>query len=156
MSLVTKALAGGLGLLGCIACVAAGGQVADKAGVKFELRRAETKPAEGLTEAMVQGTKQKVYLHKEIALTNKDVAGAQAKLDDGQRPAVEVTFTEEGRKKLARVTEQHRDRPLAILVDGKVLATPIVRGKISEGKAVITGDFTREKAEKIAKGLKGQ
>ena len=77
MTVLTKALAAALLFLCCVAWASAA-QPAEKSRVKFELRRAESKPAEGLTEATVAGTKDKVYLHKEAALTNQDIAQAQA------------------------------------------------------------------------------
>jgi preprotein translocase subunit SecD len=156
MSLLTKALPATLGLLGCVAWASQGGQADEKAKVKFELRRAENKPAAGLIEAKIDGTDHKVYLHKEVALTNKDVARARLKLEPGQKPAVEVTFTEQGAKQLARLTEKHQGKPLAILVDGKVIAAPVTRATIAGGQALITGDFTKEKAERIANGIQGR
>jgi preprotein translocase subunit SecD len=153
---MTKVLPAALGLLGCIALAAQGGQPAQEPVVKFELRRAENRPAEGLIEAKIEGTNTKVYLRKEIGLTNKDVARAQAKVQPGQKPAVEVTFTEQGAKRLARLTKQHQGKPVAILVNGKVLAAPIARATITGGNAVITGDFTQAQAERIANGIQGK
>ena len=126
-----------------------------QAAVKFEVRRAESKPAEGLTEAKVEGTDEKVYLHKEVELTNKDIAGAKAITDKSKANIVEVELTKEGRQKLARVTKAHQGKPLAILVDGKVVAAPVVRDEVA-GDARITGDFTKEEAERIARGIKGK
>jgi preprotein translocase subunit SecD len=125
------------------------------AAVKFEVRRAERKPAEGLTEAKVEGTDEKVYLHKEVELTNEDIAGAKAVTDQSKANVVEVELTKEGRQKLARLTKAHQGKPLAILVDGKVVAAPVVRDEFT-GNARISGNFSKEKAERIAKGIKGK
>lgn len=138
----------------CWAAWTSAARPAEKPAVSVEFRRAESKPAEGLTEAIVEGTKDKVYLHKEAGLTNKDVAAAQATTDAGDKPAVEITLTEEGQKKLAKLTADHDGKPLAILVDGKVIAAPIVRGQITGSKAFVSGKFTREEAERIARGIK--
>jgi preprotein translocase subunit SecD len=131
---------------------------ADKPGkkprIRLEFRRAETKPAEGLTEATEAGTGTKVYLHKAPDLTNEDVAEARV-ADAFGRPAIEFVFTKEGARKMARLTEEHRDKPVALVVDGKVLSAPTVRGKLST-KAMITGRFTKEEAEKVVKALSGK
>jgi preprotein translocase subunit SecD len=82
----------------------------------------------------VAGTKDKVYLHKEAALTNQDIAQARATTDDADKPAVELTLTEVGRKKLAKLTEDHQGKPLAIIVAGKVISAPNVRETIDEDK----------------------
>jgi preprotein translocase subunit SecD len=127
---------------------------AEKPRVKVEIRRAERKPAEGLTEAVVTGTTDKVYLHKTVEAANEDIEAARVITDDQDRPALEIVFTKEGGKKMARVSGEHKDRPLAILVDGKVIAAPNVRARFSE-RALITGHFTKDEVEKIARGIKG-
>ena len=99
------------------------------------------------------GSDQKVYLRKEAEVTEKDVTQAQAVEHKGTF-VIEIVLTKEGQKKLAKLTEEHVNKPLAILVDGKVNPPPIVRDKLEGGKAVITGNFTKAEAEKIAKGIK--
>lgn len=148
---------------------ASAANLAPNPGVKVEFRRAENQPGEGLVEAAVPGTPQKIYLHASADVTNADIAEARAALDSQQKPAVEITFTEEGAKKMAQLTAEHRNRPLAILVDGKVigppplaiqvdgqvLGAPVVRDKISQ-KAQITGNFTQEEVDRIARGINGR
>jgi preprotein translocase subunit SecD len=125
----------------------------DKPAVKVEIRRAEKEKAEGLTEATVEGTKEKVYLHKTAELTNADIA--DAKVEGDKNPEIRVTLTKAGAEKMRKVTEEHRNKPLAIVIDGKVISAPVVRAVIGENVA-ITGNFTKEEAERIAKGLKGK
>jgi preprotein translocase subunit SecD len=119
---------------------------------KFEIRRAESKPGEGLTEVIVAGSGDKIYLHKKADIVASDVADARVTKDG--KPVVEIAFTEAGHKKINRLTEQHQGKPLAIMVDGKVIAAPVVRSTIESGKAMVTGNFTREEAERIASGIK--
>ena len=135
--------------------VSAADKPVDKPTVKVEFRRAEKEAAEGLTEATVVGTKDKVYLHKTADLTNDDVAEAKVTEDRQKKPAISLTLTKEGAKKMKKLTEEHRNKPLAILVDGKVISAPIVKAEIGE-QAEITGTFTKEEAEKIVKGIKGK
>ena len=125
----------------------------EKKDVKLEIRAAEKAPAEGLTEATVEGTNQKIYLHKEAAITNEDIADARAARDDAGNPMVQITFTKEGAKKAEELTKQQKDKWIAILVDGKVVSAPMVTGVISE-KAQITGTFTRDRVEKLVQALK--
>jgi len=128
---------------------------ANAPGVKFEIRRAESEPTEGLTEATVVGTTNKVYLHKEASLTNEDISEARVNTDDQKQPRIQITFTKEGGMKMAKLTKDHKNKPLAILVGGKVFSAPIVRAEISKF-AVITGSFTKEEAEKIAKSIRSK
>lgn len=141
--------------LGCFFLVAAE-KSAEKATVKVEFRRAEKAPAEGLTEAVVAGSKDKVYLHKTAEITNADIDSARATEDAAGKPVVEVTLTEEGARKMRRLTEEHKDKPLAILVDSKVIAAPTVRSTISEKALMISGLSTKDEAEKLAKGIKAK
>jgi preprotein translocase subunit SecD len=139
--------------LGCIA-QAAEDKPAEKPRIKVEFRRAEDKPAEGLTEATVGNTKDTVYLHKTADATNKDIADARVDTRN-DRVAVIVVFTEGGAKKMAKLSEGHRGKRLAILVDGKVICAPIVRATVRD-QATITGLSSKEEAERIVRGLKGQ
>ena len=52
----------------------------DEKKVVVEFRAAETKPADGLTEALVAGTTQKVYIPKKSDATTEDIAQAKAAL----------------------------------------------------------------------------
>ena len=122
-------------------------------GAKIEFRRAEEKPADGLIEAAVQGTDQKVYLHKEAEVTNEDVADVSAAIDNNGRPCVTVTFTKEGAAKFKKLTAGHLRKPLAILIDGKVISAPHVQTVISSG-AQIVGAFTEEEVQRLVKQLK--
>ncbi|MFO0800171.1 MAG: hypothetical protein U0804_22110 [Gemmataceae bacterium] len=114
---------------------------------RVELRRAEAAPADGRVEAVVAGSAQKVYLHKAAALTGADIASAKVAGE-----AVELTFTDAGAKKAARLSEEHPDKPVALVVDGKVLAAPVVRAKL--GQTVrLTGSFTADEAAKLVKAV---
>ncbi len=125
----------------------------DGVAVRFEVRLAESKPTPGLTEATVEGSKTKVYLHDTAELTGSDVADARA-VERDRKAAIEIVFTESARKKLASLTEKHVGKPLALLVDGKVAFAPILRAQIADGKALITGNFTLEEAQRLAKGIR--
>lgn len=121
---------------------------------RVELRRAETAPADGLVEAVVVGSGEKVYLHKAAALTGADIASAKA-TGGATDPAVDLTFTEAGAKKMAKLSAEHADKPLALVVDGKVLSAPVVRARL--GSSVrITGRFSAEDAAKLVKALEGR
>ena len=120
--------------------------------VKFEIRLAEKEPAEGLEEMTVPKSGNKIYVHKRAALGNADVAEARVVKDARERPAVEIIFAEASRKKVGEFSGKNVGKMAAIFFDGKLVSAPVLRAKFSE-RAEITGDFTREEAERIAKGL---
>jgi len=143
-------------MLAVVALAALGASLAmaaDPPRAKVEFRRAETKAAEGLTEATIAGTDTKIYLHKEVELTNKDIAGASVEDDKDRGVSVRITLTKEGAQKAAKLSEAHLDKPLAILVDGKVVSAVTVRAKFG-GNVAISGNFTKADAEKLAKSIK--
>ena len=72
--------------------------------------------------------------------------------DSNGKPAIEIRFTMAGSTKFAKVTTEHMGKRLAIVFNGKVISAPTIRSKIST-KALITGNFTKEAADGIAKAI---
>jgi preprotein translocase subunit SecD len=129
-------------------------QTGDHPQVKFEMRLAESEPDKGLTESGIEKTSNKVYLHKEVLITNQDIV--KAEVVSGYNNAtfdISIVFTGEAAERLAKATAEHIGRPIALLLNGEVISAPIVRSIIS-GTGVISGQFTRAEAERIAKGIK--
>jgi preprotein translocase subunit SecD len=121
-----------------------------------EFRLAEQTPADGLTEAKVLGTENKVYLHKTAALTAADIVSAEVKVDQKTLdPIIDIRLTEAGTKKIGKLTEDNIGKLLAVVVDGKVISAPVIRAKVGE-HAVITGKFTKAEAEKLAAVIGGK
>jgi preprotein translocase subunit SecD len=128
-------------------------QTANPAATAFEIRLAETAPASGLVEAAVPDSNQKVYLHGESIVTAADVV--RATVVPGITSVnfnVAVTFNGAGAAKMAKATAAHLNKPVAILINGRVVAAPMVRAQIAE-QAVISGDFDKSQASAIAAGL---
>jgi preprotein translocase subunit SecD len=116
----------------------------------FEIRRAEEEPAAGLTPATVAGGDRKVFLHKDVELSVIDLAAAKVVADASGRPAVSLEFTEKGAEKMGKLTTSHLGKPLAVLIRGKLITAPVLRGKITK-RALLTGDFSKQEADRIVK-----
>lgn len=83
-------------------------------------------------------------------LTGRYVARAQVEPDNiTRKPKVNIEFNSEGAKIFEEITEQNTGRPLAIFLDNALIEMPIVREKISGGKAQISGGFTFESAQQL-------
>ena len=65
------------------------------------------------------------------------------------RPAVDVEFTAAGAKKFADVTTKWVGHQMPILLDNKVISSPVIQTPITEGKGQITGGFTTESASEL-------
>jgi bla regulator protein blaR1 len=117
----------------------------------LEIRLAELQPGPGLREAALDSG-QRIYMRPEAVVTGADVTRADI-VDAGGRYSISVAFGVAASNRLAEATQVHLGKPIAIVLDGKVIAAPTVRSMI-RGSAVITGDFTRTDAERIASGLR--
>jgi len=124
-----------------------------QAAVRFEVRLAEDKPAPGLREAKVSGSDRSVYLHDEVIVNNGDIAAARVVPGGGRSQySIGVEFNASGAEKIRAATGNHIGKPVAILLDGQVVMTPVVRVPIG-ASAVITGSFTKAEAERIVNGV---
>ncbi len=70
------------------------------------------------------------------------------------RPIIALSFNDEGKDLFAQITEQEIGKPVAISLDGIILSAPTVREPITDGKAVISGNFTLPEAKELVQGLK--
>lgn len=120
--------------------------------VTVEFRFAETTPAEGLTEYVFAQTGKKFYLHQEVVMSNKEIDNAVV-ADWQGKPVVRLILTAEGKEKFAQLTANNINRNMAILVNGKLITAPRINAPITQGMAMITGDFTKEEAERIVAGI---
>ncbi len=69
-------------------------------------------------------------------------------------PEVSLEFDEEGAKLFEDITARNVGRPVAIYLDDYPISVPNVNERISEGKAVISGNFSIEEAKELVKRLK--
>jgi len=126
------------------------------AAVRFEARLAEEQPGTGLREAVISLAGRKIYLHPEAILTNGDIAGAQVVPGSTASTfGVAISLTRDGASKIFGATQGHVGKPIAILIDGQVVTAPTLRSPISTA-GVISGDFTKAEAERIASGILGR
>jgi preprotein translocase subunit SecD len=124
-----------------------------KAAATLEIRLAETQPATGLVEATVAHSDKKIYLHEFAVITNEDVSKARVvNGDNANRFNVGVVINQQGSEKIGNATQSHLGKPVAILVDGDVIAAPILMGVVTR-KALIIGDWTKAQADAIAAAL---
>jgi hypothetical protein len=124
-----------------------------QAAVRFEARLAEDHPGPGLREVRLGGSRAPVYLHEEVIVSNEDVAQSRVVAADApSRFNIVLQFTTAGAEKMRQATADHVGRPIAILIDGEVVMAPRLREPISES-ALVTGDFTKAGADRIANGI---
>ena len=123
-----------------------------QAAVRFEVKLAEDQPAPGLRQVNRSGSEAPVYVHQEVVVTNGDIASVRLLSGDAGQYTVEVKFNASGAEKMRRATAPHIGRHVVILIDGQVVAIPLLRSPISES-AVVDGNFTKAEAERIVNGV---
>ena len=65
-------------------------------------------------------------------------------------PYVALEFNEEGAQRFAEATRENIGKVLYIVMDGTVISSPVVQTAITDGSAMITGQFTAEEAAELA------
>ena len=91
----------------------------------------------------------------EVLLTGDMVAAAEKQVGSvdefsGTVPYVALEFNEEGKKRFAEVTEANIGNVIHIVMDDEIISSPVVQTTITDGHAMITGQFSGEEAEELA------
>ena len=91
----------------------------------------------------------------EVLLTGDMVANAEKQVGSvdefsGTVPYVALEFNEEGKKRFAEVTEANIGNVIHIVMDDEIISSPVVQTTITDGHAMITGQFSGEEAEELA------
>lgn len=87
-------------------------------------------------------------------LTGKQLKTATVVFDPNSgAPQVQLQFNSEGTKLFDELTKKNLGKPLAIYLDGSAISIPTVQSEITNGIAVITGDFSLPEAKQLARNL---
>ncbi|HEY5945432.1 MAG TPA: hypothetical protein VIV40_08070 [Kofleriaceae bacterium] len=93
------------------------------------------------------------YVDRVARYTNQDVANARASIDmSTNRPAVAIYLTDEAAERFRALTEHSVGDKLAIMVDDRVLAAPLIEGPVKNGRLTITSDDADQLAIVLAAG----
>jgi protein-export membrane protein SecD len=68
-------------------------------------------------------------------------------------PEISLRFNDEGKNLFAEITKKNLNLPVAIFLDGQPISIPTVQSEITEGEAIISGDFTISEAKLLAQRL---
>jgi len=86
-----------------------------------------------------------------VLLTGKNLKNAQARVrTDNQKGEVLLDFDSEGSKLFAAATTANVGKPLLIVIDQEIISAPTVSTAITDGSAVIEGNFTAKEANDLA------
>jgi TonB family protein len=111
----------------------------------------ESDAAPGLLPTNVQSSGTPIYLHPDVLATHAEIVAAAVVRRNG-RPAVEVRFLKTAADRLSSGSRAHLGKPLAMFIDGRVVAAPILTAAIDD-TSFVPGPFTQPEAQEMAIGL---
>ena len=90
-------------------------------------------------------------VEKRVAMSGENLTEAQPGFDERtHEPIVSFRFNAVGAKQFASLTAEKIGAPFAVVLDGVVLAAPIIREPIVGGSGQISGNFTVASANHLA------
>lgn len=95
-----------------------------------------------------------LLLRKEASVTGEHLTNAFVGYGQLGSAEVRLQFNKVGARIFSRVTGEHINERMAIVLDGKVYSAPVIQSKIPDGNAVITGNFTVEEASTLTSILR--
>ncbi len=113
----------------------------------------EGKPTEGFDYAESKNSKganTNLLLESKSLLTGDHLTNASVGFDQYGQAIVQLQFDKEGAKIFDQITFQNTGKQLAIVLDGKVHSAPVIRDRIPNGQAQISGNFTSAEASDLA------
>lgn len=132
----------------------------------FEVRRVERQGGAKTTAFKLDnaGRAQTVRLSNEVLLDRSAISGVRAivervpvtsgpKPERKEVPAIEITFTNAGRKRFAELAKELAGKQVGVVMDGQLVAAPMVRNQNPGGTVTLTGAFTKETADALVKKI---
>ncbi len=97
-----------------------------------------------------------ILLKKQSVLTGELLSDAQVRIggDFGNEPYVAIEFNSEGATLFDQITAANVGKRLAIVLDNTVYSAPVIKERISGGRASITGGFSNDEAKDLSIVLK--
>ncbi len=96
-------------------------------------------------------------LWKSTGLSGKQLTKASVDFQQGQgitnQVVVRLEFNGQGKDLFSKITTENVGKRLAIFLDGQIISAPTIQAAITDGSAVITGNFTTEEAKNLATRL---
>ncbi|MBI4277485.1 MAG: hypothetical protein HY660_03425, partial [Armatimonadetes bacterium] len=110
--------------------------------------------ADGKEITLPDGKKQP--LEKKVIFAGKDLANAQASIDETEGAVVNFQMTGEAARRFEEYTGKNIGRYLTIVLDNEVISSPVIRSAITGGRGQISGGFRGlQEARDLAVLLRG-
>ncbi len=80
----------------------------------------------------------------------QDIKSAQPAVDENGAYVVQLEFTSSGKSKFAAATKEQLNKTISIWMDEQMISAPTVDSVITDGNAVISGNFDADSAKDLA------
>ncbi|NQT88531.1 hypothetical protein HQ560_17330 [bacterium] len=120
-----------------------------------EFRISEDMSAPGLRRTTFRDSlgERRLYLRPDVVLRGLDVQRVALE-EEGDRYRLTLTLTPAGARVLADATEGNVGKRLAIVVDGEVIAAPVIHEAMRARRCAISGIRGKENAENLARRIR--
>jgi preprotein translocase subunit SecD len=105
----------------------------------FEARAASLRPKVGWEAFNGPTDGMFLYIDPEPLLTNRDVESTRRTKDNAGRAAIGMTLTDEAGERFYAYTREHLGEPIAIFLDGQLLAAPTVQSALRNSLTITGG-----------------
>ena len=104
------------------------------------------------TMTVLSSQDQQAYtLEKQVAMKGEHISDASLGFHQNTgEPIVTFALDHVGAKLFGEMTRKNIGRPLAVVLDNKVITAPVIQGVIGGGRGEITGNFTSSEASDLA------
>ena len=120
----------------------------------LEFRTENPNTPEAVVDENGQATVNTDDLFLPTGLTGKEFKRAVLEFDPRTgAPQVTLQFDAEGTRKFAELTQANIGKRIAIFLDGQILSAPTVQTAITDGQAIITGQYTVQEAKELVTRL---
>ncbi len=99
-------------------------------------------------------TSERPIILKKVVLTGRDLKNATPGTNQYAEPIVNIQFNQEGADKFYEVTKRNIGKPLAIVLDHRIISAPNISEAIPGGQAQISGHFSIEEMKTLTIQLK--
>ncbi len=112
-----------------------------------------------LSDVTIAEDKTATYDKEKVLLDGSMIQTAEATSQQNETGSTEnvvkITFTGKGAKKFGKITTEHVGQALSIIYDGKEVSSPVIQSAITDGVAVVSGNFEKfSEAEDMATTLR--
>ena len=93
-------------------------------------------------------------LSTDIGISTKEISTIKKRKNEIDLYVIDIVLTEAGAGKFKKLTKKNIARPIAVVLNRKLISAPLVMNPIPDGKVEISGNFTEEEIDEIINAIK--